>query len=312
MSKAKKDRSDDPGRTKPRLAMPGQASATDRIPGSLPLRNALVRILFGLYLLCYFLSCAPKVNLMFSSRGITIPYLMPDWALPPVLCTGLYLLTLGVICAFIAGYRTQYITPLLLGLFLYFYFLNLSVNNTAYDRLSIIFMCILCFARLDAVWRFFGRRSDAEPISPMVSAWPIRMITLQVSLLYFGAGLWKAISPAWRTGDMLYYTFMGPWGSPLALWLVQLELPRVCWTLMIWSVVAWELFMPVGLNVRRFCKASIVIGIAFHVGNWVFINVPEFLNCIAAYVLFLEPQEVRDWGNRSLARFGDAIRRVAQ
>src|SRR5262245_50074792 len=51
---------------------------------------AAFRISFGIYLLGYFGSFAPNVNLIFSSDGITIPYLIPDWSLPPVLCTALY------------------------------------------------------------------------------------------------------------------------------------------------------------------------------------------------------------------------------
>jgi hypothetical protein len=44
---------------------------------------AAFRILFDRYLLGYFLSFAPNVNLLFSNPGVYSPYLIADFALPP-------------------------------------------------------------------------------------------------------------------------------------------------------------------------------------------------------------------------------------
>ena len=57
-----------------------------------------------------------------------------------------------MILAFTAGWKTRFTTPLLLLLYLCYFFLNFAANNSAFDRLNIIILAILCFARLDAVW----------------------------------------------------------------------------------------------------------------------------------------------------------------
>src|SRR6267154_3248942 len=153
-----------------------------------PYSLAAYRILFGLYLLIYFLRFAPNVEIMFSNRGVYTPFLLPDLGLPVFWAWAVYLGTLLVIGAFTLGFKTRIVTPLMLTLFLYYYFLNLAVNNTAFDRLNIIFLVILCFAELDGAWSIQVRRLDAGRKKKSVSIWPIRMITIQIILLYFGAG----------------------------------------------------------------------------------------------------------------------------
>lgn len=270
------------------------------------------RILFGLYLLAYFLSFAPKVNLMFSNEGITIPYLMPDWSLSPAFCTALYGLTLLVMLAFTAGYRTAWTTPAVLVLYLYFYFLNLAVKNTAYDRLNIIFLCILCLARLDRAWALSAPANGSDGQKTAVSLWPVRMITMQVSFLYFGAGLWKLMSPHWHKGEMMYYTLVGPWGSPLAFWIVRLGLPMSFWLMVTWSIVLWELSMPLGLNIRQIQIPAMLVGVAFHASVALLLNIPEFFNCVCTYVLFLDPVVVQNWGNRTFTQFRDIFERLSR
>src|SRR5438445_8696796 len=143
---------------------------------------AAFRILFGIYLLGYFLSFAPKVNLMFSNRGVYVPYLIPDLALTPIAASTLYIVTLIVIGSFVLGAWTRIVTPLLFALYLYFYFLNLAVKNAAYDRLNLIFLCILCFTNLDCVWsirRQPAKDTDRQSLRP---TWASRMICSQAPL----------------------------------------------------------------------------------------------------------------------------------
>ena len=65
------------------------------------------RILFGLYFLGYLLAFAPKLTVAFSSAGMTVPYLIPDWSLPPFGCALVYGLMVLFNCALILGYRTR-------------------------------------------------------------------------------------------------------------------------------------------------------------------------------------------------------------
>jgi uncharacterized membrane protein YphA (DoxX/SURF4 family) len=119
------------------------------------------------------------------------------------------------------------------------------------------------------------------------------LITIQVGLLYFGSGFWKLVNPWWHTGEMLRWSFMGPWGTPVSFWLVNLNLPPFLWTALTWSVIVFELGMPIGLFVPRLRRFAILAGTVFHLGNLVLLNIPEFLNCVAAYVLFVPPEAVK-------------------
>lgn len=259
---------------------------------------AAFRILFGTYLLGYFLSYASCVNLVFSSAGVTNPYLIPDWSLPPVLCTALYCVNVIVIVSFIVGWRTNIISPLLLTLYGYFYFLNIAVRNTAHERLNLILLVLLCFARLDAAWSLSVRKRDRTSKTPTVSVWPIRMITMQIFFIYFGAGLWKLCNLKWHTGDLLYHNFFGIWATPMAFWVARLGLPMALWTAMSWSIITWELLMGFALFSRRFRSIAVITGTTFHLLVIVFLYVPEFLNCVAAYVLFFPPEVIRKVGSQ--------------
>lgn len=272
---------------------------------------AAFRILFGVYLLCYFLSFAPKVNILFSNQGIYSPFLIGDWALPPLAASLLYGFTLMVIGSFILGYRTRFTTPLLLGLYLYYYFLNLAVKNTAYDRLNLLFLFMLCFGELNRVWsiRLGSPRPSVD--APLVSIWAIRLITIQVCFLYFGAGLWKLWNPNWHTGEMMKQTLIGPWGTSLAFGIVNLNPPMWLYTTLTWGVIAFELAMPVGLFVRRLQPYAFGLGLIFHISVALLLNIPEFLNCVTAYVLFVKPETVRDFGNTMFRAVGHRLTRLS-
>jgi Vitamin K-dependent gamma-carboxylase len=260
-----------------------------------PYPLAAFRISFGLYLLAYWLAYLGKVNVVFSSEGITIPYLIPDWSLPPVLCTALFTFFLLAIGALIVGYRTAWITPLVLLLYLYFYFLSVAVRNTAYDRLNLIFLGILCLGKLDGVWAPWPEsRRAVQPVP--VGVWPQRMIMMQLCFVYFGSGLWKFANRHWHTGDMLYYTLIGSWGTPLAFWFANLGLPKWFWAVSTWGIVMWELSMSLLLLYPPFRRIGFIVGFLFHFSVGALLHIWEFFDCVTAYVLFVEADRLRAMG----------------
>lgn len=259
-------------------------------------RLAAFRILFGIYLLCYFGSFAPKVTILFSTAGVYTPWLVGDIALPPVGAVALYALTMAVIGAFTVGLRTRWLTPLLLGCYLYFWLLNLAVKNTAYDRLNLIILATLCFAELDAVWAVLPSRRRNPHEEPRVLPWAGQLIALQLCFLYFGAGLWKFCAPAWQAGEMMKWTLLGPWGTPAAFAFARLGPPDWFWDLLTQGVILFELAAPFTFFVRRLRLPTALVGILFHLGIGVLLNIPEFLNCVAAYVVFWPAEDLRRSG----------------
>ncbi|MDX1919302.1 MAG: hypothetical protein SFU25_01045, partial [Candidatus Caenarcaniphilales bacterium] len=110
------------------------------------------RILFGIYLLIYFLRYFPHVDVLFSNQGVYSPFWIPDLAPDPVIAWIVYLITLCTIVLFTLGFRTGITTPLLLIFFIYHFFLNFAVKNCSYDRLIIIFLVLLSLGKINSVW----------------------------------------------------------------------------------------------------------------------------------------------------------------
>jgi hypothetical protein len=92
---------------------------------------------------------------------------------------------------------------------------------------------------------------------------------------------------------MLRLTLMGPWGTPLAFRLVRLEQPSWVYNSLTWGVMIFELCMPFALIIPRVGGYAMIVGCIFHVGIAALLNIPEFMNCVAAYVLFVHPRRVR-------------------
>ena len=95
--------------------------------------------------------------------------------------------------------------------YLYFFLLNLAVNDTAYDRLNLIFLATACFAELDWAWALAPTFTKRPGQSRLVTPWAAQLIRLQLCFLYLGAGLWKLNSPHWHENQMMYWTLAGPW-----------------------------------------------------------------------------------------------------
>jgi hypothetical protein len=282
-----------------------------------PYPIAAFRVTFGLYMLIYFLTFLPNIELFFSNQGVYAPFAAsynlpwpisdglvylsnaPNWAPSVQVAWFLYLCTLVLMLAFIVGYRTKLVTPLLFNFYLYHFFLSLAVKNCSYDRLIIIFFCMLCFGELDRVW-------SVGPKNPnnTVSAWLTRLICLQVTLFYFGTGFYKLLTPYWHHGEILTMTLTSNWGTSAAFWLVNLGLPMWVFDLMTWSLVAFELSCGFLFYIRKIQKWVFVLGLIFHLSVWIFLNIPEFILCPITYVIFMPPEELKSIGDWISKRLG--------
>jgi hypothetical protein len=259
-------------------------------------RVALFRILFALYLLGYFGVQMPHVALLFSNRGVYLPYLLPDYAPAPVVAWLVFSSMLPLAVALLLGYRTELVARLLLLLFLYHYFLQIAVKQSSFDRLIAIYLIVLCFADSGRVWGFDARRSGPAP-----NAWAERVLAMQSMLLYFGSGLWKLFNPDWHTGALLRSTLQGMFASPLAFAIVQRGFSDDTWTRFSLTIIGFELLVAPLLLVRRTRPLGLLLGAGFHLFNTVVLVVPEFLVAMTPYPVFVEPRALERMGQRCAA-----------
>lgn len=274
---------------------------------------AAFRALLGAFLVTYFLTFTPDVTLMFSNEGVYFPWLVPDYAPAPSTAWAIYLATVAVMIAFTLGVHTRITTPLTLIAFLYHYFLSLAVKHSTFERLIIEWLVLLCFVRSDLVWSFGTRdATQRDNHEPTVEAWIGRLIRFQAVMLYLGAGLWKAANPAWRSGELLYATLQGMWSTDVGFWLVRTVPSPHGFALLSWSVIVGETVLGLLFCFRRTYPLAIVGGIAFHLGNIIFLSIPEFLVCIAPYVFFVEPSTLQRWVDTLASRTSRLIARITR
>ena len=159
------------------------------------------------------------------------------------------------------------------------------------DQLKLTVLLMLVFLPTDGRWavrRHPAARGTAGPV--LVRPWPIRLLMVQLAVMYFMNGYYKAMGPAWRDGSVMYYVAHNPsWAhfSPDYLPLPDgaLRRPRVghgrcgscssrCW---------WR--MPVTR------AATLWVGVFFHVGTLVHLEVGLFPLYALCYYVPLVPWE---------------------
>lgn len=130
-------------------------------------------------------------------------------------------------------------------------------------------------------------------------AFPLRVIQIQVAIIYIFTSYYKWQGALWHEGDALFYTFQqvgyllptGIWVSQVApLWLLRLS----TWaTLLIEAAFAPLVFLPIRQPWARACGLLLVT--LLHVGIAVTMDVPDFSIVMwISYLLFFDPSWV-DW-----------------
>jgi hypothetical protein len=273
-----------------------------------PYPIALFRLLFGFYLLIYFLGALPNVPLFYSNEGVYSPVLIPDIAPAPAIAWLLYLMTVLLIIGLIAGYRMRIVAPLLLLFYSYHFCLNIWVRACSYDRLIYMSLIILCLAPSDHVLsvRFGRSKSNMEW---QVTAWATRLLAVHLCLFYLSTALYKLLSPGWHGGEIIKGVMSSVFSSEAAFFFVGLKLPGILFDIMACLVIVFELICPIGFLIRdlevqlSFLDKPVqlrnvqyyffVAGILFHTGIWIFMQIPQFMICPIFYVLFMPAADIQ-------------------
>ncbi len=134
-----------------------------------------------------------------------------------------------------------------------------------------------------------GRRAAGPPRIP---AWPIRLIQIQIMIVYFVAGFWKVIGPPWWDGSALYYAFAGSTFSRFGA-----EWARAPWFMFAAATIAtawWEFLFPVLVSVARTRRVALAFGVTMHLGIFLAMGVGIFpFSMLACYPAFLTDSEGR-------------------
>lgn len=163
--------------------------------------------------------------------------------------------------------------------------------SAAFELWLDVVFCLV-WADTGAVWSLDAylarRRGAAETGEHTQPIWPLRLVQIQVGIVYVSAVLWKLLDPHWRDGSALHYILSGtiytrfPAGPPLSL--------DGLLVVMTYTTLAWELAFPFLVAHRKTRTVALLSGVGIHLGMWALLEIGPFtLVILATYLAFWSP-----------------------
>ncbi|MBI1829994.1 MAG: HTTM domain-containing protein, partial [Planctomycetes bacterium] len=156
---------------------------------------------------------------------------------------------------------------------------NPHLDNTG-DTIRLILLFYLMLCPCGAAWSldaWLRKRSEAGPatVEPVfVHPWAIRLIFVQMVLIYFMNGLFKLLGPQWRDGTSLHYVL----GDATLTRFSQVVLPAPIelTRILTWFVLAWELSFPLLMLWKWPRRAALFVGVVFHLAIFATLELAAF------------------------------------
>jgi hypothetical protein len=274
-----------------------------------PATLALVRVAFGALAALWTLSLAADLGAFYSPEGLlgssTAGHADGEWSLlwlggSHTAVAALYLALLLASVAVMVGWHTRLAAATVFVAMTSLARANPFVLNSG-DTLIRLLAFYLVLAPAGNEFSLDRRRAlrQGRAALGMHAAWPLRLIQLQVSLMYAAAVWSKLQSPSWRDGSAVSYATRLPD-------LVRFPAPSVLDSpVATYTTVAIEAGLVVLVWNRRTRAAALAAGVLLHLGIDATIRVGFFsLAVFTAYLSFANPLWVREKATEaaSLAR----------
>ncbi|MEQ1739128.1 MAG: HTTM domain-containing protein [Methyloglobulus sp.] len=261
---------------------------------------AALRIVFGSLSVIYFVQLLPYVEAQFSGSGwlgdiqqIAIQN-GGSWSLL-FISTGIYATTLayavvilGIASAFLMmiGWQSRLATCITWLVWVSLWNRNPLLLDG--DDAVLKMMCLyLMLSPCGNCWSV-----DAYLCSKPqhVAVWSLRLMQFQIALIYFVSGWVKFHSPEWLNGTIMQYVLIHPHYSRWDGWAI-IDKPMMAGLLsgLAGIIRWWELLFPLLLLNTNTRKLSILIGIAFHVGLLLTMNLRWFAVIMLSLYIALIP-----------------------
>jgi hypothetical protein len=126
------------------------------------------------------------------------------------------------------------------------------------------FVFMMIFMPLDHRWSLLNWMRGIKSTATSASAWALRLFQVEMTAIYFSSAFMKVAGETWRDGTALYYVaraddafgrfYLPDWLFE-TVWIVKL-----C----TWTVLAVEIFLPLGLWLPRLRPVAVVLAIGLH------------------------------------------------
>lgn len=257
---------------------------------------AVMRIASGLFLLGWLLANLPIASKIWGPGSVywqpyreVLGYEFPFNALQdagPGFFWAWYLVTIALVVAFILGWRTRFITPLL---FIAYTALNgqntpISDGGNYFIRIMLIYLILVDVSRR---WSLDSRRRAAKKsvetqVGSVLHNIGLCMVVAQICLVYLEAGLYKVQGTLWQNGTAVYYPMQSEaYGifPPLADLLTYFALPVFIVTYV--SVLA-QIAFPFLLFNKITRRVALIIMLGMHLGIALLMGLPFFSGIMAS------------------------------
>jgi hypothetical protein len=270
----------------------------------------LVRVVFGFVMMAWTLALLPGFSEVFSDGEVAPVHplsayqwsIFEAWPGDTALWTG-WVLLLSSAIALTVGWHSR-VAAMVLFVLLYSFNRRGALIFNAGDALLTIIALILalscCGASLSLDQR---RRAGSFWSAQTLARWPIRLMGLQLSLVYLVSVQAKLSGKFWADGSAASYTWRtdGRWAFvSVPEWLAA---NAVLVNVATWATMAIELAIAVLVWNRRCRWWVLVAGAMMHVAMMVSMHVAFFsLAMFVLYLAFVPWEAVQDW-RRILSRW---------
>ncbi|MBI3409410.1 MAG: HTTM domain-containing protein [Planctomycetes bacterium] len=192
--------------------------------------------------------------------------LLGSWQREPVLLQTAFWIWFGATLGLLLGVATRYMAIAAWTLSVSFAHVNPYIDNAGdVVRGIILFYLMLC--PCGAAWSIdtcLRRWRNEDQRTVFVSPWALRLLFVQMSLIYFLNGLFKLFGTTWLTGESLYLVL-----GDLNLIRFphdRINLPYSVSVAMTWFMLGWEVGFPLWVALPWTRTLALIFGALFHVG----------------------------------------------
>ena len=145
------------------------------------------------------------------------------------------------------------------------------------DNVMRIFGLYLLFLDVGRTWSVDALR---KPVTGFVSGWPLKLMTLNLILVYVKTGLIKAPNATWQSGTAVFYSLASPtfWRFDMAP-ILSMEWVHPISVVMTYATLVFEIGFPLIL-IRWFRHKWLLFGVFLHTGVILFMNLGLFTPAI--------------------------------
>jgi HTTM domain len=282
------------------------------------------RIVYGLLMLVYMGLMIPEFNLWYTGQGLLQAAESREAAGPfrfsalqytdnPVAAHAVWAVTTAAAVGLTLGWRTRVMSVLFYLGMITLYHRNV-MSNGGPDAVPVLLSFYMMFCPSGAAYSLDAARAARKRgtvAEPLIVPWGMRLLQMQICLIYFQSCVIKCRGTPWLDGTTVHYVlFNREFGMFNLEWLAQYPLLINLMThgalLFEFAVAFWIWFRPT----RRW---AILAGILLHLGIRPVLNIPGFGEVMCAtYLTFLAPDELQSllrWldPRASLARLGSVF-----